>query len=49
MTPEVEALIARIRAALVFIGPGEITPMGKRVLEKILDEEAAAGTGNDRP
>jgi hypothetical protein len=35
---EVEALIARLRAALIFIGPDEITPMGKRILEKILDE-----------
>jgi GT2 family glycosyltransferase len=28
----------RIRAALRFIYPDDITPMGKRVLEKVLDD-----------
>lgn len=32
------ALIARMRAGLKFISPDDITPMGKRMLEKILDE-----------
>jgi hypothetical protein len=33
------ALIARLRAALVLIGDQDITPMGRRMLERILDEE----------
>jgi len=33
------ALIARLRAALIFISPDDITPMGKRILDRILDEE----------
>jgi hypothetical protein len=36
---ETAALVARIRAALVLIGDQDITPMGRRVLEKILDAE----------
>lgn len=39
-----EALIARLRAALIFISPDEITPMGKRILERILDESEEALT-----
>ena len=38
----------RIRAALRFIYPDDITPMGKRFLEKVLDDmdrEAAADAG----
>jgi hypothetical protein len=34
-----EALIARVRAALRLISPDDITPMGRRILERILDEE----------
>lgn len=34
-----QALIARLRAALRLISPDDITPMGKRIIEKILDEE----------
>jgi hypothetical protein len=34
-----EALIARMRAALRLISPDDITPMGRRILERILDEE----------
>ena len=30
--------IERIRAALRFIYPDDITPMGKRFLEKVLDD-----------
>lgn len=37
------ALIARIRAALRLIGDQDITPMGRRVLERILDEESGVG------
>jgi hypothetical protein len=37
------ALIARLRAALTFISPDDITPMGRRVLDRILDEEEATG------
>lgn len=33
-----QALAARIRAALRLLGNEEITPAGRRVLEKILDE-----------
>lgn len=36
------ALIARVRAAVEFISPDDITPMGARVLDRILDEEEAA-------
>jgi hypothetical protein len=36
---ETAALVARIRAALVLIGDQDITPMGRRVLERILDAE----------
>lgn len=32
-------LRARIRAALRLLSPDEITPMGVRIIEKILDEE----------
>lgn len=32
-------LIARLRAALTLIGPDDITPMGKRILDRILDDE----------
>jgi hypothetical protein len=32
------ALITRMRAALILIGPSDMTPMGKRMLERILDE-----------
>lgn len=32
------ALVSRLRAALRLISPDEITPMGVRVLEKMLDE-----------
>jgi hypothetical protein len=32
----------RIRAAIKLLYPDDITPMGKRVLEKILDEEDQA-------
>lgn len=39
------ALIARLRAALVFIGPEEITPMGRRILERILDEAENDSSG----
>lgn len=34
----VTALVARVRAALTLIGPDHITPMGARVIKKILDE-----------
>lgn len=34
-----EALIARLRAALRLLRDDEITPMGRRILERILDEE----------
>jgi hypothetical protein len=33
------ATIPRMRAALRLLGPGHITPMGARILERILDEE----------
>jgi len=33
------ALIARIRAALRLLGDQDITPAGRRVIEKILDAE----------
>ena len=32
-------VIARLRAALKLIHPDDITPMGRRILERILDEE----------
>lgn len=35
-----ERVIARFRAGLKLIYPDDITPMGRRMLEKILDEEA---------
>lgn len=38
MTTEYLALVARIRAALILISPDEITPMGRRMLERILDD-----------
>lgn len=31
--------IARVRAVLRFISPDDITPMGVRMIEKVLDEE----------
>lgn len=34
-------MIARLRAALRLISPDDITPMGVRIIEKILDEEEA--------
>ncbi|MGZ4659839.1 MAG: hypothetical protein ACXVYB_01010 [Arthrobacter sp.] len=39
-----ERVIARFRAALKLIYPDDITPMGKRILERILDEEEEAMT-----
>lgn len=33
----VEDLIARVRAALKLISPEHITPMGARIIEKVLD------------
>ena len=39
-----QALIARLRAALVLLGNEDITPAGRRVLEKILDEADEALT-----
>lgn len=36
---DVEALAARIRGALALISPEHITPMGKRMILKILDAE----------
>jgi hypothetical protein len=33
------ALIARLRAALRLLAPDEITPTGRRILERILDAE----------
>lgn len=44
-----EALIARIRAALKVISPDHITPMGRRVLEKILDAESGSLDGGVPP
>jgi hypothetical protein len=38
MTTEYLALVARIRAALILISPDDITPMGRRMLERILDD-----------
>jgi hypothetical protein len=35
-------MIARLRAALRLLSPGDITPMGVRIIEKILDEEEKA-------
>lgn len=46
MENETLALIARLRAALRLIGNQDITPMGARMLERILDEEEAK---NRRP
>jgi hypothetical protein len=38
------ALIARLRAALRLISPDDITPMGVRIIGKVLDEaEKEAG------
>jgi hypothetical protein len=34
------ALVARMRAALKLIYPDDITPMGRRILERILDAES---------
>lgn len=33
-----EALVSRIRAVLRLISPDEITPMGVRMIEKVLDD-----------
>lgn len=41
---EVTRLIARMRAALRLIAPDDITPMGRRVLDRILDEESGNPT-----
>ncbi len=38
MSTEVAALAARVRAALRLLGNDDITPAGRRVLERILDE-----------
>jgi hypothetical protein len=35
---DVSALVARVRACLKLIGPDHITPMGVRMIEKILDD-----------
>lgn len=35
---EVTDLVARVRAVLRLISPGDITPMGVRMVEKVLDE-----------
>lgn len=37
--PEAPALIARLRAALRLLENEHITPQGRRIIEKILDEE----------
>jgi hypothetical protein len=34
-------VIARVRAALVLISPDHITPMGRRILDQVLDQEAS--------
>jgi hypothetical protein len=39
-----ERVTARFRAALKLIYPDDITPMGRRMLEKVLDEEEAMRT-----
>lgn len=31
------ALVQRVRAALILLAPQDLTPAGRRVLEKILD------------
>lgn len=35
---DVEALVSRLRAALRLIENEEITPVGRRIIEKILDQ-----------
>lgn len=35
---EIEALVSRIRAVLRLISPDDITPMGVRMVEKVLDD-----------
>lgn len=42
LTTDKDALVARFRAALKLIYPDDITPMGRRMLERILDEEAGS-------
>lgn len=37
MDSDVSALVARVRAALKLLQPTDITPMGVRVIEKVLD------------
>lgn len=34
-------VIARVRAALVLISPDHITPMGRRILDQVLDQETS--------
>lgn len=43
-------MIARVRAALVLISPDHITPMGRRILDQVLDQETSfldAEDGNE--
>jgi hypothetical protein len=38
MSEELEALVARLRAALRLLDNEHITPQGRRILERILEE-----------
>jgi hypothetical protein len=42
-----QALAARIRATLTLLGDEEITPTGRRIIEKVLDEVTPWEPGRD--
>lgn len=37
------AIIERVRAVLRLLGPDHITPVGRRMIEKVLDDEEKRG------